>query len=79
MPPLWTPAAKPGGMPNAADPLFSQGAVALSGDLLFTVNAGSNSLSMFKIHEHDATRLTLVGQPQSTLGQFPISVAYAPR
>lgn len=39
------------------------------------MNAGSNTLSMFAIDEADPTKLTLVGQPVSVLGEFPNTVA----
>ena len=42
---------------------------------LVAVNAGSNTLSMFKIDERDATKLVMVGQPVSTMGDFPVTVA----
>lgn len=44
---------------------------------LFAVNAGSNTLSMFQINKHQPLDLKLVGTPQSTLGEFPMSVAYS--
>jgi hypothetical protein len=34
---------------------------------------------MFIIDRTDPTRLTLIGKPQDTLGQFPVSVAYSPK
>ena len=45
---------------------------------LFTVNAGSNTLSMFRISPHDPTHPELVGQPCDTMGGFPVSVDYSP-
>jgi hypothetical protein len=42
---------------------------------LFAVNAGSNSLSMFKIDETDATHLSMIGKPASISGEFPVTVA----
>ncbi|MCJ1476467.1 hypothetical protein MMC13_005133 [Lambiella insularis] len=44
---------------------------------LFTVNPGSNTVSMFSINKDDPTDLCLVGEPASTLGEFPTSVAYS--
>lgn len=67
------------GSPNTADTLGSQGSVVVSGDYLFTVNAGSNTLSMFAIDEQDPFRPRLIGTPADTLGQFPISVDYSPK
>lgn len=42
---------------------------------LFSVNAGSNTLSMLAIDETDPTKLTLVGQPAQIPGDFPNTVA----
>lgn len=63
------------GQPVATDTLASQGAIRVVGSNLFVVNAGSNSLTMFTISADDATQLTMVGQPVSTGGDFPTSVA----
>ncbi|KAF3763381.1 hypothetical protein M406DRAFT_230663, partial [Cryphonectria parasitica EP155] len=57
------------------DALFSQSALAVSGNTLFAVNPGSNSLSMFTIDPRDATKLTLLGQPVPLPGDFPNTVA----
>ena len=43
--------------------------------MLFAVNAGSNSVSMFSISETDPTKLTLVGQPAAVPAEFPNTVA----
>lgn len=61
--------------PSAPDSLFSQGAVQVAGNSLVAVNPGSNTISMFTIDSTDPTKLTMVGQPVNTLGEFPISVA----
>ncbi len=58
---------------TSADPLFSQGSLAVYSNYLFAVNPGSNSLSMFMISPSDATQLTLLSV-QSTNGWFPVSV-----
>lgn len=73
-------ASTTGGAPAAggADTLFSQDAVVVSQDYLFTVNAGSNTLSMFFINKDDPQHPTLVGSPASTMGEFPQTVAYSP-
>jgi hypothetical protein len=63
------------GAPAVPDALFSQGSVRVSGNSLFAVNAGSNTLSMFNIDSNDRTKLTMVGAPADTLGEFPMSVA----
>ncbi|CAG9948892.1 unnamed protein product [Clonostachys rosea f. rosea IK726] len=61
--------------PSAPDSLFSQAALTVSGKYLFAVNAGSNSLSMFLIDHDDSTKLTLVQEPLSLPGEFPVTVA----
>jgi len=43
--------------------------------VLFAVNAGDNTLSMFVIDTTDPTKLTMVGKPGVTGGDFPTSVA----
>lgn len=43
--------------------------------MLYAVNAGSNSITMFEIDEHDPTKLTMVGQPVDSMGDFPNSIA----
>lgn len=60
------------------DSLYSAGSVVVSGDYLFVVNAGSNSLSFFLIDRDDPQSLHLVGRPADTLGDFPMSVDYSP-
>ncbi|GAM83058.1 hypothetical protein ANO11243_010440 [Dothideomycetidae sp. 11243] len=67
------------GAPNGADPLFSQGAVQVYGNMIFTVNAGSNTVSMFNINENDPQHPVLVGSPAATGGDFPMSLDYSPR
>ncbi|KAF8873063.1 hypothetical protein CPB84DRAFT_1854178 [Gymnopilus junonius] len=63
--------------PNSADALFSQGSVAVNSNarLLAAVNAGSNTVSLFSINPDDPTRLTLLGRPVPSGGDFPQSVA----
>jgi hypothetical protein len=60
------------------DPLFSQGAVKASAaaKMLATVNAGSNTVSLFSIDPKDPAKLNLVGRPQNTGGEFPMSLAF---
>jgi 6-phosphogluconolactonase (cycloisomerase 2 family) len=57
---------------TGADPLASEGALILSGDhrLLFAVNAGSNSVSVFAVRRDALTLLQTV----SSSGTFPVSV-----
>ncbi|OZJ03729.1 hypothetical protein BZG36_04158, partial [Bifiguratus adelaidae] len=61
----------------APDPTFGQGAIQVSGNYLFAVNPGSNTLSFFLIDPFEPTKLTLVGKPADTRGEFPLSVAYS--
>ncbi|KAM3083686.1 hypothetical protein ACMFMF_001055 [Clarireedia jacksonii] len=64
-------------MPGDDDSLFSQNSVVVSGDYLFTVNAGSATLAMFHIPEDDPLHPCLVGKPVDTMGEFPVAVAYS--
>jgi len=59
------------------DPLFSQGAVKVSHalDVLATVNAGSNTVSLFSINRADPALLKIIGAPVNSGGDFPMSVA----
>ncbi|PHH76333.1 hypothetical protein CDD80_1602 [Ophiocordyceps camponoti-rufipedis] len=59
------------------DPLFSQDSVIIKNNLLFTVNAGSNSVSHFYISETDPLHPMPLGEPVSSGGDFPNSVAYS--
>ncbi|KAF9875239.1 hypothetical protein CkaCkLH20_07059 [Colletotrichum karsti] len=61
--------------PAAPDALVSQSALTVVGSHLFSVNAGSNTVSMFKIDAADPTKLTMVGQPAVVPGEFPNTVA----
>jgi hypothetical protein len=65
------------GFQNTADPLGSQGSVIVDGEYLFTVNAGSNTLSMFAIDPWNPLHPRLIGSPVDTLGEFPVSVDYS--
>jgi hypothetical protein len=38
------------------------------------VNAGSNTVSLFEISHRNATKLTMIGKPANTLGDFPMSI-----
>jgi len=60
--------------PDAPDGLSSQDSVKVFKNFLFNVNAGSNSVSMFLIPEHDPTDLKLLGTAH-TPGDFPNSLA----
>lgn len=45
--------------------------------LIFTLNAGSNTLAMLRIDPQDPMHPQLVGSPANTLGEVPMSVAYS--
>jgi 6-phosphogluconolactonase (cycloisomerase 2 family) len=62
---------------NGPDPLFTQGAVKASaaGNIVATVNAGSNTLSVFNIDPKDPTNLEMIGKPVGSGGEFPVSLA----
>ncbi|MCJ1355656.1 MAG: hypothetical protein MMC33_005648 [Icmadophila ericetorum] len=62
------------GKPTVPDALASQGAVRVVGQHLFVVNAGSNTISMFEINKADPTKLTLLGRPVSSGGEFPVTI-----
>ncbi|RFU75751.1 3-carboxymuconate cyclase [Trichoderma arundinaceum] len=55
----------------------SQDSVTVSGNYLFTVNAGDNTLSAFIINPRDPLHPRLLGSPAATLGHAPVSVAYS--
>ncbi|KAE9374242.1 hypothetical protein N431DRAFT_404788 [Stipitochalara longipes BDJ] len=61
---------------GGADTLLTQDAVVVDGDYLFTVNAGSNTVSMFSIDKTDPSHPVLINTAP-TLGEFPSSVAYS--
>jgi len=63
---------------DGPDALFSQGAVKASAKakMLATVNAGSNTVSLFSINPRDPAKLNLIGKPQNTGGEFPMSLAF---
>ncbi|KAK7050997.1 hypothetical protein VNI00_005109 [Paramarasmius palmivorus] len=63
---------------NGPDPLFTQGAIKASAasNMLATVNAGSNTISLFSINPQDPSNLKRVGEPIGSGGEFPVSVAF---
>jgi len=67
------------GGPGFTDPdaLFSQGAVKASaaGQIVATVNSGSNTLSVFSIDPTNPTNLEMIGKPVGSGGEFPMSLA----
>ncbi|KAL6915009.1 hypothetical protein FSST1_012769 [Fusarium sambucinum] len=60
-----------------ADPLFSQGSIIVDENLLFTVNAGSNTMAAFHVSKNDPVHPKLIGQPVDTIGTTPNTVAYS--
>ena len=65
--------------PAAPYALFSQSALKVEGNTMVAVNAGSNTLTMMAIAADDPCKLTMVGQPQSTMGEFPVTAAISPK
>jgi len=65
----------PSGGAGTGQGLGSQGAIAISGDheWLFAVNAGSNSVSSFRVHDDGS--LTLA-HTESSDGQMPVSLSF---
>ncbi|KAJ7907905.1 hypothetical protein B0H13DRAFT_1715656 [Mycena leptocephala] len=63
--------------PPGLDPLFSQGSVGVSPSKRFVanVNAGSNTVSVFSIDLLNPGRLSMIGKPVSSGGEFPTSLA----
>jgi hypothetical protein len=57
--------------------LTSQGSIKTNAakKILVTVNAGSDTLSMFKIDLENPAYLAMVGSPVSSGGEFPVSIA----
>ncbi|PPR05312.1 hypothetical protein CVT26_011571 [Gymnopilus dilepis] len=70
------PGAPPVLFSPGPDPLFGQGSVRVhqQAGILVTINPGSSTVALFKINSQDPTKLTLVGKPVSSGGQFPSSV-----
>ncbi|KAJ7707686.1 hypothetical protein B0H17DRAFT_1325460 [Mycena rosella] len=62
---------------DGPDALFTQGAVKASaaGNIVATVNAGSNTLSVFNIDPTNPTNLEMIGKPVGSGGEFPVSLA----
>ncbi|KAI0766692.1 hypothetical protein BD413DRAFT_480927 [Trametes elegans] len=64
--------------PPGADGLFSQGGIQAStnGQVLATVNAGSNTISLFSINPKVPTDIAPLGDPVSSGGEFPQSLVF---
>ncbi|KAH9857311.1 hypothetical protein C2E23DRAFT_873962 [Lenzites betulinus] len=65
--------------PLGPDALFSQGAIKASakGQVLATVNAGSNTVSLFSINPKAPTQIDHIGEAVSSEGEFPMSLAFS--
>ncbi|KAJ7449187.1 hypothetical protein FB451DRAFT_1354830 [Mycena latifolia] len=63
--------------PPGLDALFSQGSIRVSAskDFLANVNPGSNTVTVFGIEPSNPARLSMIGKPVSSGGEFPISLA----
>ncbi|KAI0359881.1 hypothetical protein OH77DRAFT_1393940 [Trametes cingulata] len=66
------------GIADGPDALFSQGAIKASakGKVLATVNAGSNTVSLFSIDSKTPTNINQIGDVVSSEGEFPMSLAF---
>lgn len=62
---------------TGVDGLFSQDSVVVGHKMLFVVNAGSNTLTMFNINHLNPTEIHMAGQPVNSGGEFPVSVAFS--
>ncbi|KAI0778962.1 hypothetical protein BD413DRAFT_122784 [Trametes elegans] len=64
--------------PNGPDALFSQASIKASvkGQVLATVNPGSNTISLFSIDPKTPTVIKKIGDPVSSEGEFPMSLAF---
>ena len=70
------------GMTNLSagpDALFSQSALKVEGTMILAVNPGSNTMTMMTIDAADPTKLSMVGQPVDTMGEFPNTAAISPK
>ncbi|QRV73967.1 lactonase, 7-bladed beta-propeller [Ceratobasidium sp. AG-Ba] len=62
---------------NTSDGLVSQDSVKVGKNMLFAVNAGSNTVTMFKINHWNPSQIRMVGKPVYSGGDFPVSVAFS--
>ncbi|KAL8854125.1 MAG: hypothetical protein Q9221_001047 [Calogaya cf. arnoldii] len=62
-------------MPAGPDALFSQSALTVQGNWMVAVNPGSNTMTLFSIDTKDPVKLTMIGEPVDTMGDFPNTVA----
>ncbi|KAI0777134.1 hypothetical protein BC629DRAFT_1594837 [Irpex lacteus] len=66
------------GNSTGPDALYAQSTIKASAtaNLLAAVNPGSGTVSLFSIDPKDPTQIEPIGQPTSTIGEFPNSVAF---
>ncbi|KAI0325541.1 hypothetical protein GY45DRAFT_1260663 [Cubamyces sp. BRFM 1775] len=66
------------GQADGPDALFSQGSIKASakGQVLATVNSGSNTVSLFSIDSKNPTNINQIGDVVSSEGEFPMSLAF---
>ncbi len=64
--------------PLGPDGTFSQGTVKASaaGKVLAAVNPGSSTISLFSINPKNPLLISQIGQPVSSEGEFPMSLAF---
>ncbi|KAI0828841.1 hypothetical protein BC628DRAFT_1487638 [Trametes gibbosa] len=64
--------------PQGPDALFAQGAIKASakGQVLATVNPGSNTITLFSIDPKTPTNINPLGDVVSSEGEFPMSLAF---
>ena len=62
----------------ASDATYSNGIIVVSqsNNFLATTNTKSGTVALFKIDPNDPTNLEMAGQPVSSQGDFPTSVAF---
>ncbi|KAF8635313.1 hypothetical protein AX17_003952 [Amanita inopinata Kibby_2008] len=64
------------GIHEGPDPFFSQGSIHVNEDkrILMIPNAGSNSLTTFRINPTDPSDLKMIGNPVPSGGEYPVSI-----
>ncbi|KAJ3538111.1 hypothetical protein NM688_g6566 [Phlebia brevispora] len=62
--------------PNGPDGTFSQGTVKASAEGKVLAAPGSNTLSLFSINPTNPLEIEQIGQPVSSEGEFPMSLAF---
>ncbi|KAJ8495345.1 hypothetical protein ONZ51_g1762 [Trametes cubensis] len=62
--------------PPGADGLFSQGGIQASAQGQVLATPGSNTIALFSINPKEPTDITPLGDPVSSEGEFPMSLAF---